>query len=126
MSPEDEIATLLSTYGQALKSGDLDAAVGCYTADAVVAAPAVPTATGPGVRDLYAQILGALRLDITFTLEQVIAPGGEEVVAFTRSEGTQTDVAAGTDSPEANREAFVFTRQDGSLKISRYLFNTVR
>lgn len=123
MSIHEEVRALLGTYARALHDRDRDAAVQCFTAEASVMAPGIPTATGPALRDLYGQIVGSAVLDITFTVDLLI--DGEQAVAFTHSDGSQTDVASGSSGAEANREAFVFTREGGELKISHYLFNTL-
>lgn len=123
MTVGEDIEAVLSGYADALRAGDVGAAVECFTADAAVMAPAVPTADGSAVRELYRQIFGALRLDIRFTVDAVV--DGDEPVAFTHSDGTQTDQSSGRSSAEANREAFLFRRDGRVLKIHRYLFNTV-
>lgn len=102
---------------------DLDAALGCYTADAVVQAPDVPTVEGPDVRGLYQQIFAAIVLDITFSVEATVRADDGTLAVFTHSNGTQTDTTSGVPAPEANREAFVLRPVDGQLKIARYLFN---
>jgi hypothetical protein len=43
--------------------------------------------------------------------------------ALTRSNGTQIVHATGVESVESNREVFIFGREDGAWKISRYMFN---
>lgn len=119
---DDDIRVVLKTYADALRDQDLGAALGCFTTDAAVMAQGAPTAQGPAVRDLYGQIVGAAKLDIAFTVDLILE--GERPVAFIHSDGTQTDVSSGSSSTEANREAFVFARQGGELKITHYLFNT--
>lgn len=124
MAVKDDIQELLSRYAGAVRGADVGAVVDCFTSDAVVMAPAVPTAVGrDGVKALYGQIFTAVTLDISFTVDLVV--DADQPVALTHSTGTQTDVSSGAGSPEANREAFVFRRDGGALKISHYLFNTV-
>jgi ketosteroid isomerase-like protein len=74
--------------------------------------------------DGYRQIFDAIRLDVTFTIDELVVTTDETAHALTRSNGTQTVLAAGTTSAESNREMFLFQRTDGEgWKISRYMFN---
>ena len=61
-------------------------------------------------------------MDVTLTIDEVVV-SGTVAYALTRSHGTQTVLARGTASPESNREVFIFAREGGAWKISRYLFN---
>lgn len=119
----EEIRTVLGAYADALRDGDVEAVLRCFSEHAVVMAPSAPTAVGVGVRALYGQILQSVKLDIEFTVDLVVE-AEDRPVAFTHSDGTQTG-ADGVPAEEANRESFVFTRRDEELTISHYLFNTV-
>lgn len=122
---EDGIQPLLERYADALRRGSVDDVLACFTADARVMAPGAPTAADAAVRGLYEQIFDALRLDIAFTVDDVVL-ASDTAFVLTRSTGTQTVLATGGAEPEANREAFVLVREAGDWRISRYLFNTVR
>jgi len=47
----------------------------------------------------------------------------ELAYALTRSHGTQTVLANGATSAEANREVFILRKEDDAWKIARYMFN---
>ena len=123
MSAEDEIRALLGTYERSLNDGDADLAAACYTGDGVFMPTALPTISGDGLRDGYAGIFGNIRLSVTFTIDELVVASDSVAYAQTRSNGTQVVSATSAESAESNRELFIFARQDGSWKISRYMFN---
>ena len=123
MSAEDEIRALLGTYERSLNDGDADMAAACYTSDGVFMPTTLPTVSGDGLRDGYAAIFGNIQLSVTFTIDELVVAGDSVAYALTRSNGTQVVNATSAGSAESNREVFIFAREDGSWKISRYLFN---
>jgi uncharacterized protein (TIGR02246 family) len=123
MSAEDEIRALLGTYERSLNDGDADLAAACYTSDGVFIPAMLPTISGDGLRDGYAAIFGNIQLSVTFTIDELVVASDSAAYALTRSNGTQVVNATSVGSAESNREVFIFAREDGSWKISRYLFN---
>ena len=97
----------------------------CYAAGAIFMPTTLPTVVGAALRGWYAKFFEATKMDVTFTIDEVVV-SGTVAYALTRSHGTQTMLARGTASPESNREVFIFAREDGAWKISRYLFNKPR
>jgi uncharacterized protein (TIGR02246 family) len=122
MTDEAEIRALIERYQRALNSGDADLAASCYGADAIFMPTTLPTVAGPALRGWYAKFFETTKMDVTFTIDEVVV-SRTVAYALTRSEGTQTVLATDTASPESNREVFLFARDDGAWKISRYLFN---
>ncbi|GAB5905260.1 MULTISPECIES: YybH family protein [Mycobacteroides] len=123
MTNEHDVKTLLYTYEQALNNSDAALAASCYTAGGVFMPTAQPTATGDGLREAYEQIFSAIRLNVTFTIDELVIASDDIAYALTRSKGTQTVLADGTRSTESNREVFVLHKEDGAWKIARYMFN---
>jgi uncharacterized protein (TIGR02246 family) len=122
MTDEGEIRDVLERYGRGLNSGDADLVMSCYAADAIFMPTALPTVAGAALRGWYTKFFEATKMDVTFTIDEVVL-SGTLAYAVTRSHGTQTALAKDTASPESNREVFIFAREDGAWKISRYLFN---
>ena len=60
---------------------------------------------------------------MTFTIDELVVASDDIAYALTRSNGTQTVLAVGTQSAESNREVFVFRKENGEWKIARYMFN---
>lgn len=123
MTPENEIRALLDTYEKALGTSDAELAVACYGSAGMFFPTTLPTATGPELRAAYEQIFATIRLDVAFTVDELVVTGADSAHALTRSNGTQTVLADGARSTEANREVFLFGREDGRWVITRYMFN---
>jgi uncharacterized protein (TIGR02246 family) len=123
MTDEDEIRALLATYERSLNDSDAALAITCYTTDGVFMPTTLPTVSGAALLDGYADIFRNIRLAVAFTVDELVVASESVAYALTRSNGVQTVNATGEESKESNREVFVFAREDGSWKISRYLFN---
>jgi uncharacterized protein (TIGR02246 family) len=120
MCAEDEIRALLRTYERSLNDSDADLAAACQTSDGVFMPTSLPAISADGLRDGYAAIFSKIRLSVTFTIDDLVVASGSVAYALTRSNGTQVVNAT---SAESNREVFILAREDGSWKISRYMFN---
>lgn len=123
MSAEEEIRELLKTYETWLNAGDAMRSAACYTSDGMFIPAGLPTVVGDAMKDAYTQLFEAMRLKVTFTIEELVVASEEIAYALTHSHGTQTVLATGTDGVESNREMFIFRRENGSWKIARYMFN---
>lgn len=123
MSAENEIRTLLKTYETWLNAGKAAQSAACYTSDGIFIPAGLPTVEGNAMENAYSQLFAALRLKVTFTIEELVVASEEIAYALTQSHGTQTVIATGTDSVESNREMFIFRREHGAWKIARYMFN---
>jgi ketosteroid isomerase-like protein len=123
MAAPDDIANLLTTYGQAMVAGDPNLAASCWTADGVLIPAGLPTVTGPAIHDTYVQTFAAVRLDFTFSIDELVVIDDTVAYARTRSDGTQTVLANDVETPGSNREMFIFRNDNGSWKIARYMFN---
>lgn len=123
MDDEVEIRALLATYERSLNDSDAALAAACYTADGVFMPTTLPTLSGAAMSDGYAGIFRNVRLSVTFTVDELVVASESVAYALTRSNGVQTVNATGEKSKESNREVFIFARERGPWKISRYLFN---
>ena len=121
---ENQIRDLLATYERSLNTSDADLAASCYTADGIFMPTTLATIAGADMADGYRQIFDSIRLDVTFTIDELAVTNDATAYALTRSKGTQTVLATGDESAESNREIFLFLRTDSDgWKISRYMFN---
>jgi len=118
-----QIEELLTDYERSLNTSDAGLAADCYTADGVFMPTTLPTASGSGLETAYRQIFGAIRLDVSFAVDELVVTSEASAYAVTRSNGTQTVLATGEQSTEANREIFIFRHGDTGWKIARYMFN---
>lgn len=119
---EDGIRAVLAQYEAALNHSDAAGAAACYTSDGVFMPTTLPTASGADLEEAYRQIFGAIALDVTFTVDELVV-SGTVAYALTRSVGTQTDQATATTADDANREIFVFRETNDGWRIARYMFN---
>jgi uncharacterized protein (TIGR02246 family) len=123
MAAEDEIRELLKTYERSLNTSDSALAAQCYTSDGLFMATTLPTARGAAMEEAYVRTFETIRLNVKFTVDELVVASGTVAYALTRSHGTQTMLATGGETAESNREVFIFAVEDGAWKISRYLFN---
>jgi uncharacterized protein (TIGR02246 family) len=123
MNAENEIEDLLETYETSLNTSDAALAASCYASDGVFMPTGLPTSRDGALHDTYVQIFEAIKLNVKFTLDELVVANERLAYGLTRSNGTQTIVATGAQSAESNREMFVFKRDDGRWKIARYMFN---
>jgi ketosteroid isomerase-like protein len=123
MSAESAIRTTLATYERALNTSDVALATTCYTRDGIFMPTTLPTAQGTDLPAAYASIFDTIRLNVAFTIDELVVASDSIAYALTRSNGIQTILATGAESNESNREIFIFHVEDGTWKIARYLFN---
>jgi len=123
MSADDEIRELLRRYETSLNTSDPDLAAACYTRDGVFMPTTVPSLAGAEMRDGYARIFEKIRLNVVFSVDELVVASNDLAFALTQSHGTQTIVATGVESVESNREMFVFRNEGRDWKIARYMFN---
>ncbi len=120
---DDLIRGLLATYERSLNTSDAALAASCYTPDGIFMPTTLPTAEGAEMEAAYRQVFNAIRLDVSFTIDELKATSDDDAYALTRSTGTQTVLATGDETAESNREIFLFRRIDTGWKIARYMFN---
>ena len=121
-----KIETLLSTYEQALNASDAAAVMTLYADDGVfMPQHSAPHVGKEAVRAAYDGVFEAIKLDIEFTVDEILQVSPHWAFARTRSEGLVTINATGDKGPEANQELFVLNKQeDSEWKIARYIFST--
>jgi len=117
------ITSVLSAYETALNASDIEAIRRLYTEDVVLMRPFRPSVVGKAaVRQPSAA--GARKLNIKFTIAEIVEMAPDWAFARTNSAGTITVTATGATSPEANQELFIFRKDaDGAWKIARYSFS---
>ncbi len=120
---DDQLRALLATYEQSLNTSDAALAASCYTPDGMFMPTTLPTAQGADMEGAYRQIFDAIRLDVTFTIDELEIASDHDAYALTRSNGTQTVLATGDQTAESNREIFLFRHTDTGWRIARYMFN---
>ena len=107
-----QIRQLLSTYEKSLNASDAALAASCYTSNGIFMPTTLPTATGAELQNSYQQIFANIKLDIKFSIDEIVVTGENAAYGLTQSAGTVTVLANGAVVPEANRELFVFKQTE--------------
>jgi uncharacterized protein (TIGR02246 family) len=120
------IVSLLSSYEAALNASNTAAVMPLYAEDAVFMPPNNQSAVGAAaVRQAYDAVFKAIKLDLKFTVAEIVLVAPNWAFARTNSAGTVTVNANGAKIADANQELFVFRKgADGTWKIARYGFST--
>ena len=121
-----KIEAVLSTYENALNESSADTVMTLYADDGVfMPQHSLPNVGKNAVRAAYSRVFQAIKLNIKFTIDEILQVSPEWAIARTRSAGFVTINATGDKGPEANQELFVFQKQEsGEWKIARYIFST--
>jgi uncharacterized protein (TIGR02246 family) len=120
------IISLLSSYEAALNTSSTAAVMPLYAEDGVFMPPNNQPAVGAAaVRQAYDAVFNAIKLNLKFTVAEVVQVAPDWAFARTNSVGTVSVNPAGTKSAEANQELFILKKAaDGAWKIARYSFST--
>ena len=97
---EEKIHQLLATYEQSLNTSDAALAADCYAPDGVFMPTTLPTASGAKLHAAYTQIFANIRLEVAFTVDELVVVSDRFAYALTRSNGTQTVLVSDTESRE--------------------------
>ena len=122
-SDDRALSELLTRYFKALNTSDPELAVSCYTADGMLMAQALATSTGSELVSSYHGFFAARDYDITFEIDELVVVSDTLAYAITHTAGMLTRMEDGARSRGANREMFIFRREDGEWRIARYIFN---
>lgn len=127
-SEEQDIIAVLHAYGAALKSRNVEEAVALYTSDGVILAPHFNASVGTqALRESYTRIFSSIQLEIKFDIDEVVVTApGSWAFARTTAEGSKTMLETGATEPHQNQEIFIMKVEDGSWKIARYAFSTMK
>ncbi len=120
------VEATLNAYQAALNAADTDAVLPLYEADGVFMQPYGPSAIGTdAIRKTYDADFRSFRLRVAFHIAEFRLMSPEWAFVRTNSAGTNTILASGKQSAEANQELFIFHKvPDGKWRIARYSFST--
>lgn len=124
---ESAIRAQIKRYEQALNRSDKATVMSLYSDDAVfMSQNSQPFVGRSDVDAAYDKVFAAIKLDITFEIDEVRELGSDWAFARTRSTGTTRFVGASAPArPEANQELFLLHREsDGQWRFARYIFST--
>lgn len=118
------IQSAVQVYETALNNNDIDTILSLYSSDPVFMPQNAPALVGrDAVRAGYEQVFASIKLNVQFTVHEVVE-NGDWAWVRTSSAGKTRILAADITVTEGNNELFVFNRENGDWKIHRYLFAT--
>ena len=120
---KQEITNALKAYENSLNTSDTKAAMALYGNDPIFMAEYANAFVGrDAVQQGYEHVFRTLKLNVRFTVHEIVDMGGDLAYARTTSAGKQEMLATHKMSEEANNELFIFRKENGQWKIHRYLF----
>lgn len=120
-----EITKQIKAYEKSLNTSDASAALAVYGSDPIFMAQNMEAFVGrAAVQASYEHIFKVIKLNVVFTIHEIVSMGGDLAYARTTSAGQTEILAARKTVKEANNELFIFRKEAGQWKIHRYLFAT--
>lgn len=127
MSDQEAITQLLHSYGVVLASRSMPDLLSIYTPDGVLMAPGFQPAVGSKeLKASYERIFSTIKLDIKFSIDEIVVMDGDWAFARTTAEGRKYWLQKGTDEFHHNQEIFICRRVEGTWKIARYCFSSMK
>jgi len=127
VSEHEQITSLLHRYGAVLSSHSLSDLLDIYTDDGVLMAPGFQPAVGTdALRSSYERIFSTIKLDIEFSIDEIVITGEDWAFARTTAAGTKHWLKKGTREEHWNQELFVCQKVEGKWKIARYCFSSMK
>ena len=120
------VEATLKAYQAALNAADTSAVLPLHEPDAVFMQPYGPSAIGTdAIRTAYDADFRSFHLRVTFDIAELRLMSPEWAFVRTNSAETNTVVASGKQSAEANQELFIFHKSsDGKWRIARCSVST--
>ena len=117
-----DIVDVIRAYEKSLNTSDSQAALALYGDDPVFMPEFSAALSGrDAVKAGYDRVFSAIKLNVRFTLHEIVEMGDLAYVRTTSAGKTETLENKAT-VQEANNELFIFRKQKGKWKIHRYLF----
>jgi uncharacterized protein (TIGR02246 family) len=117
-----DIVNVIKAYEKSLNASDTLAALALYGEDPIfLPQNSVALSGRDAVKAGYDHVFNTLKLNVTFTIHEVVEMGDLAYVRTT-SAGKIEILAKKTTVREGNNELFIFRKEHGKWKIHRYLF----
>jgi len=117
-----DIVDVIRAYEKSLNTSDTQAALALYGDDPVFMPEFSAALSGrDAVKAGYDRVFSAIKLNVRFTLHEIVEMGDLAYVRTTSAGKTETLENKAT-VQEANNELFIFRKEKGKWKIHRYLF----
>jgi uncharacterized protein (TIGR02246 family) len=117
-----DIVNVIKAYEKSLNGSDTQGALALYGEDPIFMPQYSDALIGRNaVKNGYDHVFNTLKLNVTFTVHEVVEIGDLAYVRTT-SAGKTEILAQKRTVKEGNNELFIFRNEDGQWKIHRYLF----
>ena len=117
-----DIVSVIKAYEKALNASDTAAALALYGEDPIFMPQYSGALSGrDAVKAGYDHVFATLKLNVIFTVHEVVEMGDLSYVRTT-SAGETEILSKKRTVKEGNNELFIFRKEDGKWKIHRYLF----
>jgi uncharacterized protein (TIGR02246 family) len=117
-----DIVNVIKAYEKSLNASDTQAALALYGEDPIFMPQYSVALSGrEAVKAGYEKVFSTLKLNVNFTIHEVVEMGDLAYVRTT-SAGKTEILAKKTTVTEGNNELFIFRKEHGKWKIHRYLF----
>jgi len=117
-----DIVNVIRAYEKSLNTSDTRAALALYGDDPVFMPEFSAALSGrDAVKAGYDHVFGAIKLNVSFTIHEIVEMGDLAYVRTT-SAGKTEILKNKTTVEETNNELFIFRKEKGMWKIHRYLF----
>jgi uncharacterized protein (TIGR02246 family) len=117
-----DIVNVIKAYEKSLNASDTPAALALYGEDPIFMPQYSAALSGrDAVKAGYEKVFSTLKLNVNFTIHEVVEMGDLAYVRTT-SAGKTEILAKKTTVTEGNNELFIFRKEHGKWKIHRYLF----
>ena len=117
-----DIVNVIKAYEKSLNASDAQAALDLYGEDPIFMPQYSVALSGrDAVKAGYDHVFGAIKLNVSFTIHEIVEMGDLAYVRTT-SAGKTEILKNKTTVQEANNELFIFRKEKGQWKIHRYLF----
>jgi uncharacterized protein (TIGR02246 family) len=117
-----DIVDAVKAYEKSLNASDAAAALALYGSDPIFMPEYSQALAGrEAVKAGYDFVFANIKLNVTFTIHEVVEMGDLAYVRTT-SAGKTEILKTKTTLAEGNNELFIFRKEEGRWKIHRYLF----
>ena len=117
-----DIVEVIKAYERSLNASDIQGALALYGEDPIFMPQYSVALIGrEAVKNGYDHVFNTLKLNVIFTIHEVVEMGDLAYVRTT-SAGKTEILAQKTTVQEGNNELFIFRKEHGEWKIHRYLF----
>ena len=117
-----EIVEVIKAYEKSLNASDTEGALALYGEEPIFMPQYSAALVGQdAVKNGYDHVFNTLKLNVTFTVHEVVEIGDLAYVRTT-SAGKTEILAQQRMVKEGNNELFIFRNEQGKWKIHRYLF----